>query len=74
MTGLIKNKTIEKFRPPLFSVVHLRRCKIENAACSVMYVLKGRIKDVCVCTYMYMLIIVSISVHMRIPCRGLLSI
>lgn len=37
MTGLIKNRTIETFRPPLLSVAHLRWCNIENAACSVMY-------------------------------------
>lgn len=74
MTGPIKNKTIETFRPPLFSVVHLRQCKIEHAACSVMYVLQGRIKAVCVCTYMYMLIILSVSAHMGISYRGLLLI
>lgn len=59
MTGLTKSKTIEKFRPPLFSIVHLRQCKIENAACSVMYVLQGRTKDVCVCTYVSICLLFS---------------
>lgn len=75
MAGVIRNKTTEKFRPPLFSVVHLRQCKIENAACSVMCVLQGRAKDVCVCTYIYVYAyILSISAHMGMSCRGLLFI